>query len=213
VYDFETIYDKSKGWIFYQIFLTFKKFIFERNRVIVALKGGKNCFNLLNYIIEDHILKKYLSRVEIMNILHNLEECQVKLDKLMSQFYNFLINFNKEGFGGEPSVNLKPFKMNEDLVALISEYMKEVETLKKKKEEEFKGGEISPDDEDEFEMLVILNERIFRLMEMTFVMANLAGREIKEYEKEENLFREEEQFKTYMFQNEDLFRETIKYFK
>lgn len=79
VYDFETIYDKEKDWIFYQIFLTLKKFIFERNRIVTTLKGGKNCFNLLDYTIEDDMLKKYLNRVEVTNILVNLEECNLKL--------------------------------------------------------------------------------------------------------------------------------------
>jgi hypothetical protein len=51
VYDFETIYDKGKDWIFLEVFLTLKKYIFERNRVATALRGGKNCFNLLDYII------------------------------------------------------------------------------------------------------------------------------------------------------------------
>lgn len=72
VYDFETIYDKEKEWIFYQIFLTLKKYIFERNRVVNALRGGKNCFTLLNYIVEDNLLKKYLKRGEVISILTDM---------------------------------------------------------------------------------------------------------------------------------------------
>lgn len=54
------------------MFLTLKKYIYERGRVITSLSGGKNCFNLLNYQIEDKALKKYLSRVEITNIRDDL---------------------------------------------------------------------------------------------------------------------------------------------
>jgi hypothetical protein len=49
--------------------------------------------------------------------------------------------------------------------------------------------------------MLLLNERIFRLMEMSFVMSNLAGREIKSIEKDSVLFKDEEKFKTYLFQN------------
>lgn len=50
-------------------------------------------------------------------------------------------------------------------------------------------------------------------MEMSFIMSNLAGREIKPCEKDEEIFQEEERFKTYLFENYDLFKETVKYFK
>ena len=50
-------------------------------------------------------------------------------------------------------------------------------------------------------------------MEMSFVMSNLAGREIKSIEKDSELFKDEEKFKTYLFQNEELFKEIVKYFK
>lgn len=89
--------------------------------------------------------------------------------------------------------------MNEDLVLLLTEYIRQVDTLKIKKDEEFKGGDISPDNEDDYEMMTLLNERIFRLMEMSFIMSNLAGREIKAFEKDEELFKEEEKFKEYLF--------------
>lgn len=58
------------------------------------------------------MLKKYLQRVEITNILYNMEECNLKLDKLMNSFYSFLIKFNKEAYSSSPIMNLKPFKMN-----------------------------------------------------------------------------------------------------
>lgn len=47
--------------------------------------------------------------------------------------------------------------MNEDLVLLLTEYIKEVETLKKKKDEEFEGGDLQPEDEDEYEMMIVIN--------------------------------------------------------
>lgn len=34
---------------------------------------------------------------------------------------------------------------------------------------------------------MLLNERVFRLMEIGFALSNLSGREIKPYETEENL--------------------------
>ena len=71
--------------------------------------------------------------MEITNILFNLEECNLKLDKLINNFYNFLIKFNKEGYANSPIINLKPFKMNEELVILLTEYAHEVQTLKTKK--------------------------------------------------------------------------------
>lgn len=73
--------------------------------------------------------------MEITNIRNDLEACNVKLNEVMSHFYNFLINFNKEGFGRDPAINLKPTRLNEDLVLLLGEYIKEVETLRKKKDE------------------------------------------------------------------------------
>jgi hypothetical protein len=56
--------------------------------------------------------------------------------------------------------------------------------LKKKREEEFKGGHLESEDEEEWQILVTVNERIFRLMEIGFVMGNLAGKELKAYEKD-----------------------------
>lgn len=50
-------------------------------------------------------------------------------------------------------------------------------------------------------------------MEMTFIMANLAGKEIKAYEKEEDLFQDQKRFKIYVFQNQELFKQTVKYFR
>ena len=50
-------------------------------------------------------------------------------------------------------------------------------------------------------MLTLVNERIFRLMEVGFMMGNLAGKEVKAYEKNEDLFADEEEFKDYMTEN------------
>ena len=60
VYEFETIYAQEKEWIFLSIFLTLKKYLHERYRVATALSGGKNCFLLLGWTIDDSLLKKYL---------------------------------------------------------------------------------------------------------------------------------------------------------
>ena len=62
-------------------------------------------------------------------------------------------------------------------------------------------------------MLIVVNERIFRLMEVGFALANLAGKEIKAIEKDEELFKDEERFKDYMFENEQLFKQMLMVFK
>jgi hypothetical protein len=38
-------------------------------------------------------------------------------------------------------------------------------------------------------MLTIVNERVFKMMEVGFVLSNLAGKEVKSYEKDEELYR------------------------
>ena len=50
-------------------------------------------------------------------------------------------------------------------------------------------------------------------MEVGFALANLAGKEIKAIEKDEELFRDEERFKDYMFENEQLFKQMLMVFK
>lgn len=71
--------------------------MFERERVVVALSGGKNCFNILGLIIENDVLTRYLGRVEIKNILDNLVECNAKLNTITNNFFNFLVNFKSLG--------------------------------------------------------------------------------------------------------------------
>lgn len=48
---------------------------------------------------------------------------------------------------------------------------------------------------------------------MGFVMSNLAGKEIKSYEKDEELFRDEKSFRNYIFENHLQFKQMIKYFR
>jgi len=72
-----------------------KKYIYERGRVVTALSGGKNCFNLLGWTIEDSVLKKYTQRPEVKIILTNLIECNSKLELILANFEVFLKKFKK----------------------------------------------------------------------------------------------------------------------
>jgi hypothetical protein len=60
------------------LFLTLKKWLYEKERVVTALGGGRNCFNSL-CIIEEGVLNKYLGRAEVLGIGRQVRECNVRL--------------------------------------------------------------------------------------------------------------------------------------
>ena len=100
--------------------------------------------------------------------------------------------------------HLRPFNNAEELGVLLGEYSKEIGNLMSKKKEEFKDGDVGEED-SMLEVVVDLNERIFRLMEVGFILANLGGKEQKAIEKDEELYQEEDKFKDYLGEYQQLF--------
>ena len=72
LYDFETIYDPRNEWLLLESFLTLKKYLAERVRTAEALRGGKNCFNLLDSIVEDDVLRATYEHQYMKNISSDL---------------------------------------------------------------------------------------------------------------------------------------------
>ena len=118
IYDFQTIYNKEKEWIFLSTFLTLKKYLYERKRVADTLNGGRNCFTLLGNIIEDDLVKRYINEEYVRNIYTNLLICNKKLEAKMLDFYSFLVNFKKLN-QNEPYYNMNPFNNSEQLGVLL----------------------------------------------------------------------------------------------